>query len=345
MFGKHKKIEVRNSGDSSIVTIPDVFYGGNDPAIYQTSGRGNSAPSVRAGGFFSWKKILFIFVPVFVASVGIISWYYVRQSGALQKPPESAVPLIVVRETPPVSPIAPEPTTTIAEAMEPSISPPAIPLAPKPELTLRFPQTFLADSPDADADSLTDAEEELFGTDSGVWDTDGDGYYDGQELLNLYNPKGTSPVKLVDSGFAREYVNPKNGYRLYYPSGWNVGNVENDDQVLISGISGDFIEIRVLPKADDTSFSDWFAATASAEKFDDLIPLSNRFNVPGWRRRDDLAAYFPLANAIAVIIYHPAGAAENIQFRHVSALMAASFRPGSGAAAIPEQTALPQAPQ
>ena len=47
---------------------------------------------------------------------------------------------------------------------------------------------------DSDNDSLTDFMEEIYGTDKNNPDTDGDGYLDGQEVQNGYNPKG--PGKL-----------------------------------------------------------------------------------------------------------------------------------------------------
>ena len=49
----------------------------------------------------------------------------------------------------------------------------------KPDMTL-----------DSDNDGLTDAEEEVYGTDKNNSDTDGDGYTDGAEVQNGYNPLG-----------------------------------------------------------------------------------------------------------------------------------------------------------
>lgn len=49
---------------------------------------------------------------------------------------------------------------------------------------------------DTDGDSLTDKEEiEVYKTDPTKVDTDGDGYWDGFEVINGYNPTG--PGKLV----------------------------------------------------------------------------------------------------------------------------------------------------
>ncbi|GEM_PF-2840518 len=49
---------------------------------------------------------------------------------------------------------------------------------------------------DADADGLSDAQEEFWGTDPANADTDGDGYSDGEEIDNGYDPNG--PGKLTE---------------------------------------------------------------------------------------------------------------------------------------------------
>lgn len=47
---------------------------------------------------------------------------------------------------------------------------------------------------DSDSDGLTDAEEELYGTDPENPDTDADGYPDGSEVLKGYNPLGSGKM-------------------------------------------------------------------------------------------------------------------------------------------------------
>jgi len=357
MFGKKKNFaSAASESGVNITAIPDVFYGGKDPAVYPSNGRAKASAGARGpGGFLPWKKIVFISAPFFVAAVGGISWYYIRQARPAPVQREvtnqtatgetAPLPSVEVPTTDAVvSDQLPVVTTTAAVTAPPLPSLAATPSV-QAESTLSFPAIFLSDSPDADVDGLTDAEEEIFGTDSGVWDTDSDGYYDGQELLNLYNPKGTSPVKLVDSGFVKEYVNPRSGYRLYYPSAWEVGTVEDDARVLFNSITGDFIEARVFHMDAAQPFSDWFAATAPGEIFANLIPVTNRFQTEGYRRKDDLAAYFPGDKSVIVIVYHPTANSEAIPFRHVVALMTASFRFGSAVPSLPEQAVLPNAPQ
>lgn len=48
---------------------------------------------------------------------------------------------------------------------------------------------------DSDNDGLTDAEEELYGTDPTNPDTDNDGYSDGEEVLAGYNPNGEGTLE------------------------------------------------------------------------------------------------------------------------------------------------------
>ncbi len=48
---------------------------------------------------------------------------------------------------------------------------------------------------DADLDNLTDADESLYGSDPRKADTDGDGFNDGDEVKNGYNPAGPGPLE------------------------------------------------------------------------------------------------------------------------------------------------------
>ncbi len=54
---------------------------------------------------------------------------------------------------------------------------------------------------DPDNDGLTNAEERFYGTDPTKADTDGDGYLDGEEVRNGYNPKGPGKLDSDNDGF------------------------------------------------------------------------------------------------------------------------------------------------
>ena len=59
-------------------------------------------------------------------------------------------------------------------------------------------------------------------------DSDGDNFIDGRELIYLYSPINKEPVRLIDSGLVKEYVNPTFGYKVYYPAVWASGNIDKD---------------------------------------------------------------------------------------------------------------------
>ncbi|OGH71864.1 MAG: hypothetical protein A2921_03305 [Candidatus Magasanikbacteria bacterium RIFCSPLOWO2_01_FULL_43_20b] len=357
LFWKKDKTHKAETPPENILKIPEEFYGAKDPVVHyakqaaivqKTAVNGKSTDrfsSVAAGaskfGFLHNKKMIYILVgAVFLLVVGLISWYYI--SPALKQTPAPAVAVPEpkpkleepVVETPPEEIVLEEEVATLTEEeikTSPSLS----------GQTLQFPMILLANSADIDSDSMTDLEEEVFGTDSGTWDTDGDGYYDGQELFNLYNPAGVAPMKIIDSGLAKEYVNPIWQYRVYYPAQWQVGEVDDEKKaVLFSAITGDYVEVFVSPKDAAETFEDWFAREATGQSYADLQPFTNRFQEAGWKRSDDLTAYFITDSAVLVLVYNP-GVTDSVPFRHVMQMMSQGFRPSKTSVIVPEQTILP----
>lgn len=337
-----------------VIVIPDVFYGGADPVIHFTSEAPNKSGIVSAVPKAkqvsvvkkSINKKLFLiaggagFLFLFLAITALYYFNVKNQSASRQLPIQNATQPANVEQIKITAPTSTPPKEETASSTEEFV----------PTSTARgfldrlglFPPLILIDTADMDSDSLTDAEEELFGTDSGVWDTDTDGYYDGQEVVNLYNPKGFAPIRIIDSGLVKEYVNPDWQYRIYYPAGWEEARVgENSDQVIFSDASGDFVEARVFKKQANESFQDWFARTVEQQSFTDLIQMSNRFHIDGWKRKDNLAAYFESSSLVYVLIYHPS-VEDAIAFRHVMVMMRESFRPEKTAVDIPNQPIVPQ---
>jgi len=362
-FNKKKSKVEKEKIISNLQIIPAEFYGAQDPVIHynnESSQKMFKTKTIKMndhnwGGIlniFKKKWVFYSFLGViFVVIISLISWYYVEEAKkSLQPPvieqptkvksqPKAEEPMVQKVETMVTSTIV---TTTIVSTTEKKVEP------EKPvslqERTLEFPRILQTNSPDLDSDGLTDAEEELFNTASGIWDTDGDGYYDGQEVINLYNPKGIAPVKLIDSGLVKEYINPIWKYRVYYPTGWEIGVVDSHaDQVLFSSATGDFVEISSFIKKEQETFEDWFARKAIGQKFSELQKFTNRFEENGEKRKDDLVAYFVQGNNIYILIYHP-GTTGFIPFRHVMEIMYKSFRPSKTLIDIPNQTPLPIPP-
>ncbi|MBT6819260.1 MAG: hypothetical protein HOA57_02680, partial [Candidatus Magasanikbacteria bacterium] len=238
MFGfgkKQKQKPIKNS--ESIHTIPEEFYGAKDPEIhYGQAEKIKSAKKVskireqkfsgktsKINVLVQNKKLRYIGIGVLsIIGVAVISWYYIDQAKRdrvvilpdVQEITEEIVEDVVEEISEEVVVVV-EPEEEIVEEMqeeEVAVTAPTL-----DEKILEFPKLILVDTADIDNDALTDLEEELFNTDSGAFDTDGDGYYDGEEVNNLYNPTGLAPMRLVDAGLVQEYVNPTWQYRVYYP--------------------------------------------------------------------------------------------------------------------------------
>lgn len=115
-------------------------------------------------------------------------------------------------------------------------------------------------SSDADRDGLTDLEENIFITSPTKPDTDSDGYLDGSEVLNGYDPtkvnsakiKDASAVQVVTTSFAGdnfEFLNIKN---------WPVSPISASRQVVITTDTGEIIRISVKDNPDKLSAANWY---------------------------------------------------------------------------------------
>jgi hypothetical protein len=87
-------------------------------------------------------------------------------------------------------------------------------------------------------------------------DSDGDGYQDGSEVINGYDPVVAGST-LEQTGRARRYNHPL--YSLLYPSSWELrdqspGSVE----VLFMSGSGEFIEVLIIQNLSNQTLDQWF---------------------------------------------------------------------------------------
>jgi hypothetical protein len=90
-------------------------------------------------------------------------------------------------------------STALENVLNQAVPPDASPVPPIPipdnmsEQVLELPFILLERDFDADADGLSNTDEERLGTDVRHPDTDGDGYIDGLEVVRAYNPLTPSP--------------------------------------------------------------------------------------------------------------------------------------------------------
>ena len=349
MFGK-KPETIIPSGSSdkqsqtiNVQTIPADFYGGVNPVVKfrsvekeitvaskpkltapekkmldKSTAPGGGAPLHPANLLTNKKYVIIFGSALFVVLVAGVSVYYylqLRQSG---KSPVPAAPQISVN-----TPV--EPTPVVAEPVAPEVVAPTTTQS-LAEAPIEFPSALLGDSPDLDKDNLTDKSEELFGTDPSKPDTDEDSYNDGHEIFYLYNSAGKEPMKLIESGFVNDYINPVFGYKVFYPKDWAIGNVDDTYRnVLFSTITGENIELRVFDRLPNQTFADWFARWAPNEQFQNLANFQTRFGESGQNRADNLVYYFTDDSHVYVMIYHTTDS-NVVNYRSVAVMMARSFR-------------------
>lgn len=281
-----------------------------------------------------------IVVIIFLLLVGGAgaAWYFFFREKPLPPPP-------VVTQDPP-----PAPVTIPAAPIQPPVATSTLPgipeVPPTPTSSLvrerSLPLLSLTVASDSDSDKLSSDEEELFQVDPEVWDTDKDGYYDGQEVYNLYNPKGLAPMRIIDSGLVREYVNPQWQYRVYYPVVWEATPLDqrNGNEVLFNASQGDYVQIKAYTKLPGESFPGWFGRVVNDQIYTDLTQQTNRFQIPYYRRKDGLVNYIDTPTSVYILILYSRTDGSN-DFVHVNDMMVQSFRPGKVTIDLPLQPILP----
>lgn len=311
-----------------------------------------NAPAVNAGAQIvkpavvsvSPKKNIVLFIIVFIFVVGAIGfgvWYfYLRSPQQNQNIPVVAKPSENTESLQPVPEVSSEVPTSTVETTS-TFPEPLIPTSTiQKERSL--PVLSLVVSPDSDSDKLSQSEEEIFGTDPEVLDSDSDGYFDGQEVYNLYNPKGIAPMRIIDSGLVAEYINPSFQYRIYYPISWQVSAIDarNNSEVLFNNASGDYVEVKAYAKLPGETFPGWFGRVVNDQVYTDITPFTNRFQVSYNKRSDGLVYYFDTQNTVYILILYSHSDRTN-DYPHVVEMMAQSFRPGKVTTVLPDQPLVP----
>lgn len=108
---------------------------------------------------------------------------------------------------------------------------------------------------DRDNDGLTDAEENLLGSNKDSADSDNDGFGDLKEVLNLYNPLGKD--KLVDNPRIKSYLADDQSFYFLYPSVWT--RVNDKGSPIFTSANGHFIQLIVADNDNNESL-DAYAA-------------------------------------------------------------------------------------
>ncbi len=366
MFGKKPETKNNSMGNPltggptiNVQTIPADFYGGVNPVVkfkrvekeivldskpkltapekkmLDKSAAAGAGILLHPANILTNKKYAIIFGSgLFVVILAGVSVYFYLQTKQQPKTSLPTQPKISVEIPSVPTPVVVE--TTTEEAVPLTTTPQAL-----AEASIEFSSSVLGDSPDLDKDNLTDAAEELFGTDPSKPDSDEDTYNDGHEVFYLYNPAGKEPQRIIDSGYVKEYSNPTLGYKVFYPLTWAIGNVdETFRDVLFSTITGENIELRVFDRLPNQTFADWFAQWAPNEQYQNLFDFQTRFGELGKNRADNLVYYFMDDSRVYVMVYHTTDS-NVVNYRSVMVMMARSFRlPGFIPPEVPPQASV-----
>lgn len=118
---------------------------------------------------------------------------------------------------------------------------------------------------DTDSDGLTDTEEtRVYRTNPRLPDTDSDGFLDGNEVFHRYNPGGTAPGTLLESGLVSLESIEFGGAKVdfYYPSDWSTQMM--DDELVFDTGTGEGIRVSIMER-DARPLEDWAAAVNPLE--------------------------------------------------------------------------------
>lgn len=174
-----------------------------------------------------------------------------QQNNSQEAKPEENKQLESATSTPAQVPSQPVPVTQIPVEQPLSQQQPAV----------VAPQTSqgLTQGNDADGDTLTDTEERLYGTDPNKPDTDGDGFFDGEELKKLFDPTIATASHLDSSILTHAYTNKTFKYRLLYPAAWVAKAVNaSEREVIFTSATGEFISLSVEDNPQSLSPLDWY---------------------------------------------------------------------------------------
>ena len=186
---------------------------------------------------------------------------------------------------------------------------------------------------DADNDGLTQLEEGIYFTNSNRDDTDRDGYKDGVEISNLYDPLVPGAL-LVDSGLVTQYKD-SSGYDLLRPKNWVAeGSEENVVILLPDSETGEFFSILAMPNE-----SAWVIDDIFIEMSELLQPRQSYINFslagqPALKLVDNLGVLMVTEEYIYVIDYK-LGEVEEPNFATTFDMLLNSFSIGEASEDIP----------
>lgn len=229
----------------------------------------------------STKKIILIGVAALLV-LGVGGFFLVR----------SAPPTVPVPSSAPARPVLTPPTVATKPPVEPPVE--------TPDTTSEVFPVEIVPGVDTDSDGLTDTEEEqVYKTDPRRPDTDSDGFLDGNEVFHRYNPGGTAPGTLLESGLVVEVSGVADGLPFSYlhPATWKRTGIDTGWE-LDSG-TGEGIRMTTMAKRRSQTLAEWLSAVDA----DARPTLGQTKNGLPLAQVDQLTAYIDLGDMVFILVY------------------------------------------
>lgn len=183
--------------------------------------------------------------------------------------------------------------------------------------------TTIIDSRDTDRDSLTDAEEDAFGTNPNKPDSDSDGYSDGIEIGNGYNPSGSGRVG--EMATVGEFENQDYNYTMLYPLSWIAqATDQTNKEVLFTSSLAEFVEVLVANNLSSLTAKEWYLTQYPELSSEIIATFSTWDNKEGVVGIDTKTVYIATDDYVYIIAYNY-GTRSEASFRKTFEMMYKSF--------------------
>jgi len=244
--------------------------------------------------------IVFVMIMVLVIVVAILL-------NSSTKTPVVPVETPTTPEKPVETPTTPTPTST-----EPVETPSTGTLFPVESTSTsvsnlptppEIPIGSLITGTDSDGDGLTDKEEAIFQTSFRTPDTDGDSFYDGNEVFNLYNPAAHAPTTMLESGIVKLYKNTQNNYEVFYPAVWTSGEDKNSGDTLFLSEDTEKITIAVRETISSISLRSWYKTEFPDSDINKLQTYTSKNGYSGLQDEARLNTYIKEGDKVFIISY------------------------------------------
>ena len=174
---------------------------------------------------------------------------------------------------------------------------------------------------DRDGDGLTDAEEDLLGTNKDSTDSDNDGYSDLKEVSNLYDP--ASKGKLVDNPRIKSYLADDKSFYFLYPATWK--RVNDKGSPIFMGPDNHFFQLVITDNDRHETLDDYVKRTLGITQIKDSLRRTSD-TWTGIATEDGLTVYIMSLKQDKIYVFHYNPGDKNIlEYPNIFAAMVKSF--------------------